>query len=199
MKTIKYLFFALFICATTYSQEKETQKYGFEKGDIYFSAALSSRPFEFLNQYIEPSAGYFFNSKFSVGIQGRFLINRNNESQFGIKESFGMGINGRFYFMSKKRFNLFAELAIDSTKEIYKGTRNSFPDESSTLSSTISSGANFFITKNISVFMKAGLWQYNKTIFETGTPEGGTLQIEEKGVRHRIDNIDVSAGILIKF
>ncbi|WP_298549139.1 outer membrane beta-barrel protein [uncultured Aquimarina sp.] len=198
MKTIKYALIALFISSMAYSQE-EKKSYGFNKGDIFISTALNYGGFDSIDAfYIRPSAGYFLTSNISLGLQSEFLVSES--SNFSSINSFGIGINGRYYFMPKKRFNVFAELALDKTTEKRTSTflnRNT-ESEVHQLSATISTGINFFITKKFSVFAKADLWKFSRTIFKSQTSED-FFQIENKRTDYRSGIQDLSIGLQFKF
>ncbi|MEW7290977.1 outer membrane beta-barrel protein [Aquimarina sp. 2304DJ70-9] len=181
---------------TAYSQEDTS--YGFDKGDFYFSGAfkysslisdLSSPDNEL---FVEPSVGYFISDNISLGVQSEFLL--SNTDNF---DGFGVGVNGRYFFMPKKRFNVFTELALDYSSA--KTNFSFFNEETDAFSATFSMGLNYFITKNLSLFTKFEILDYSYS--QTDTRSGGFLPNQGNFDRHtgRIGPENLHLGVIYKF
>ncbi|MBQ4822292.1 outer membrane beta-barrel protein [Aquimarina sp. MMG016] len=198
LKTIYSLLIILFTFSITYSQEDNN--YGFEKGDFYISGAvkysgLISDQFTPNNElFVEPSVGYFISDNISLGVQSEFLL--TNTDNYNI---YGVGINGRYFFMPKKRFNVFTELALDYSNA--KTSFNTFKDTTEAYSATFSTGLNYFITKNLSLFTKFEIldYSYSQTDIDRSPifqPQG---QQSFDNHRIRIGPENLHLGIMFKF
>ncbi len=183
---------------TTYAQED--QSYGFHKGDFYVSGAfkyssLISDAFNPDNElFVEPSVGYFISDHVSLGAQSEFLLTNTDNY-----ESFGVGVNGRYFFMPKKRFNVFTELALE-----YSNSKIKFPSFNSNteaISATFSTGLNYFITKNLSLFTKFEILDFSHS--EVDTNSGNFFQFQSPQSYDnntlRIGPENLHLGILYKF
>lgn len=164
----------MLVFAVSFGQDNDT--FGFEKGDFFISGSASyggegsSNPI-----YIEPAAGYFLTSHISLGLQSRFLVSESND--FYSSNVFGIGINSRYYFMPKKRFNVFAELAFDyiSGSSEPKSTGSLGTSISTAVTATTFVGVNYFISKNISLFAKIDLWKYSTGSYEVNGTQKETF------------------------
>jgi len=199
-----YLFaIALFTITISFAQE-DTQKYGFNKGDFFIAGGLTYDNDAGLERlFVQPSIGYFLTSNISLGIQSEFLARETND--FASSNNFSAGINGRYYFMSKKRFNIFAEIAFDYAKiDVDYNTNNRFTSnlsngENYQFSSAISSGFNFFVTKNLSIFAKIDLLKYRHLESEINLTDGSAQNIRSQDILIQSGMEALNFGIQYKF
>ncbi|GAA4277235.1 outer membrane beta-barrel protein [Aquimarina mytili] len=183
---------------TTYAQEE--QDYGFNKGDFYVSGAfkysslISDQFYPDNELFVEPSFGYFISDNISLGVQSEFLLSNTDNY-----DAFGVGVNGRYYFIPKKRFNVFTELAVDYSNT--KSSFSSFRDNTEAFSTTFSTGLNYFITKNLSLFAKFEILDYSYSEVDVNSGSFFQFQNPRSYDNHtlRIGPENLHLGILYKF
>ncbi|WP_188112098.1 hypothetical protein [Aquimarina sp. RZ0] len=128
-----------------------------------------------------------------MGLQSKFLLTNTENSN-----TYGIGINGRYFFMPKRRFNVFTELALDySNTEInfrsYKGKTDAY-------SATFSTGLNYFITKHLSLFTKFEILDY--CYYKTDANRNFTSQQQQQNFddhKIRIGPENLHLGIMYNF
>ncbi len=181
---------------TAYSQEDTS--YGFDKGDFYFSGAfkysslISDQFYPDNELFVEPSAGYFITDNISLGVQSEFLLSNTDNY-----EGFGVGVNGRYFFMPKKRFNVFTELALDYSNT--KTNFRTFNDKTEAYSATFSTGLNYFITKNLSLFAKFEILDYSYSQIDTNTNNFFNPPRNYDDHKIRIGPENLHLGVIYKF
>jgi len=187
------------ISATTYAQE-ETD-YGFNKGDLYVSGAIKyrgviSQGFRPNSElFVQPSVGYFISDKISLGVQSEFGLADD------IVNTYGVGIHGRYNFMPKKRFNVFTELAAGYQNSSTKSEIVRFMRKSDTYDVTFSTGMNYFITKNLSLFTKFEIFNYSYSQYKINGNGVFLNPRQQEFDQHqlRIGTENLQLGIMYKF
>jgi len=134
----KFLLFAMMLFAFQLSSAQTfTKGDTFIEGTVNFVSSDDVKTFNF-----NPSVGYFLTNKFAAGV----TVNTQSTKTADVKtsDSFGVGVFGRYYFLNiGERFTTFSQLAITSDSDKTADTK--------TLNANIGLGANYFITKNLSL------------------------------------------------
>ncbi len=201
-----YILFIIIITfsTTTYAQEEtqEETEYGFNKGDFFVAGALEYGGF-ISNQTtgdnslsLAPSIGYFISENISLGIQSEFLVIKPDDFSLN---STSVGINGRYHFMPKQRFNVFGELALDYTHQNRDSFFRGFNEEIKSISATGSIGMNFFITKNIALFTKFDLIEFSNSQYESNDIffSERNSKINQNSIKIGPENLNL--GVMFKF
>lgn len=140
MKNFLLAIIAIFAFASAQAQTATT---GFSKGDTFvegtvkFVSSDDTKTFNF-----NPSVGYFLTNDIAAGL----TVNTQSTETDGVKtsDSFGVGAFGRYYFFNiGENFKTYSQLSINSASDKTADTK--------TLSSNIGFGANYFVSKNLSL------------------------------------------------
>lgn len=134
MKKLLFIAIALIAMQTSFAQT-------FSKGDTFvegtvkFVSSNDTKTFDF-----NPTVGHFVTDKVAVGIS----VNTENTKTAGVTttDSFGFGVFARCYFLRiGEHFNVHSQLGVNSDKA----------GDTKTLSANLGLGANYFVTKNLSL------------------------------------------------
>ena len=156
MKKFNYSIILLFVVFVSKAQDQN--EYGFNKGDIFVSAALNYEESNKLS-LLNPEVGYFATSNIAVGINSAFLLPIGDN--FENIDSFEISAFGRYYFRPEKRFNPFAEVSLGYFKRTFELPETSSIDSQSDLfKANVAIGANYFLTKRLSIFAKIDVLDY---------------------------------------
>ena len=140
MKNFLFALIAIFAFATAQAQ---TSKTSFSKGDTFVEGTVKFVTSDDVKTFnLNPSVGYFLTDKFAVGVN----VNTQSTETAGVKtaDSFGVGVFGRCYFFNVgEHFKTYSQLSINSASDKAADTK--------TLSATIGLGANYFVSKNLSL------------------------------------------------
>ena len=144
-----------------------TAQTGFKKSDVFVEGTFSyaKEKGQDATYGVAPTVGYFLTDKFAVGAQ----VEKTNTM-----DNFSAGVFGRYYFLNVgKDFKVFSGLGVNTTDVIIEdiidvnGDVNSTPVTYSNVSTDLSLGVNYFVTKNLALSANlANLAGYN---FETGS------------------------------
>ncbi len=189
-KTKYFLILLLIFVSKAHSQEEES--YGFDKGDFFISGGVNYQGPSDKTLFIEPNAGYFLTENIAIGIESGFAVGKTlNLTSY---DSYEAGIFGQYYFRPKKRFNLFAEISAGYVKT--KTELRSINVDFDTFHTTLSFGANFFLTKKLSLFTKIDVLEYSNTSIKSNGIIGPT---EPNNIRVLPLNTGVHLGLRFKF
>jgi len=133
MKKILFIAIALMAIQTSFAQT-------FSKGDTFvegtvkFVSSDDTKTFDF-----NPTVGHFVTDKFALGVS----LNTQSTKTDGVTtDSFGFGAFARCYFLRiGEHFNVHSQLGLNSDKA----------GDIKTLSANLGLGANYFVTKNLSL------------------------------------------------
>jgi outer membrane protein len=153
MKNFLFAIIAFFAFASVQAQDTKT---GFSKGDTFVEGTVKFITSDNVKTFnINPSVGYFLTKKFAAGV----TLNSKSTETAGVKtsDSFGLGIFGRCYFLSVgNNFKTYSQLAVTSESDKITDTKST--------DVTLGLGANYFITKNISLTLSvADLAKFSST------------------------------------
>jgi|688.fasta_scaffold917788_1 outer membrane protein len=162
MKNFLFAIIAIFAFATTQAQEV---KNGFSKGDTFVEGTVGFVSSDNVNTFnFNPSVGYFLTNEIAAGL----MVNTQSTKTAGVKtaDSFGIGAFGRYFFFNiGENFKTYSQLSINSASDKTADTK--------TLSSNIGFGANYFVSKNLSLTLSlANLISY--TSVKTGSSSAVT-------------------------
>ena len=136
MKKFLLIAIAFFAFATSNAQT-------FSKGDTFVEGTVKFVTSDDVKTFnFNPSVGYFVTDKFAAGV----TLNTQSTKVAGVKtsDSFGVGLFGRCYFLNiGEHFKTYSQLAINTNSDTTADTK--------TLSANIGLGANYFISKNLSL------------------------------------------------
>lgn len=144
----------------------KAQDFGFKKGDFLVEATLSAAVDEGgLENYdrtssfgFHPQVSYFLSDKWAVGVglgvgNGKYDVKQNATSFSADYDYFTVGVFGRYYFLDLgSRFKTFAAVGSSFQKNSHSFSNDySIPGDTKNFYTQGGIGANFFITKNISI------------------------------------------------
>jgi outer membrane protein len=136
----KFLLFAMMLFAFQLSSAQT-----FAKGDTFVEGTVKFVTSDDVKTFnLNPTVGYFLTDKFAAGV----TVNTQSTKTAGVQtsDSFGIGVFGRCYFLNiGEHFTTFSQLAITSNSDKAADTK--------TLNANIGLGANYFITKNLSLVL----------------------------------------------
>jgi Outer membrane protein beta-barrel domain len=167
----KLILSAVAICAFTFvnAQDKKSNSgEGFSQGDVYVTGSVGFGSTSKVTAYktsqvtFSPTVGYFVTENISIGL-GLTVANgsvQNTEmSDTNKTNTFGIGVNGRYYFTPASKFSMFLGLGIDSRTDKQTpatGTATKF----SSFGLGLEPGINYFVSKNFSIEAKIAALSY---------------------------------------
>jgi outer membrane protein len=132
----KFLFIAIALIAMQTSFAQTFSKGDtFVEGTVKFVSSDDTKTFNF-----NPSVGHFVTNKIAVGLS----VNTENTKTAGVTttDAFGFGVFARCYFLRiGEHFNVHSQLGVNSDKA----------GDTKTLGANLGLGANYFVTKNLSL------------------------------------------------
>jgi outer membrane protein len=134
----KFLLFAMMLFAFQLSSAQT-----FAKGDTFVEGTVKFVTSDDVKTFnLKPSVGYFLSNKFAVGVTADTQSTKVADVQ--TSDSFAIGVFGRCYFLNiGEHFTTFSQFAITSASDKTADTKS--------LNANIGLGANYFITKNLSL------------------------------------------------
>ncbi len=172
----KLLFIAIAVLGlTAVNAQEETKTGGFEKGDVFISGTVgftttSAGDISSDTFVIAPSAGYFVNENFAVGLSATYseasvafdLAEDNAEVD---AKTFGGGVFGRYYFTPANQFSFFGNLGVAYASTDFVGT------DLNTFSVGLAPGINYFLSDCIAIEASVGVLGYSSAKFDVDGAE----------------------------